>query len=76
MIAQLAPEQKDFALTLGAAAAVVWGIAVSLYSFGPRQIDWGQYMVALIGGIAACLALPPLVVFARSWLRLHRFRHD
>jgi hypothetical protein len=73
VIAQLEPEQKDFALTLGGVAAVVWGVAVSLYAFslGSLEIGWEQYMGALIGGIAACLALPPLVVFTRSWLRLH-----
>ena len=69
---QLEPEQKESALALGGAVAVVWGIAVSLYalSLGAQQIGWDEYLAALVGGIAACLALPPFVLFARSWLRL------
>jgi Zn-dependent protease len=75
VIAQLKPEEKEGALAVGAAAAVVWGIAVSLYafSFGAQDIGWVHYLAALVGGVAACLVLPPLALAARALLR---FRHS
>ena len=75
MIAQVRPrdDDKERALAFGGLAAVVWGIAVSLYGFAlvSQEIDWLEYAGAQVGGIAACLALPPLSVAVRSWLRLH-----
>lgn len=83
MIAQLQHEHesdaKELALAIGGYAAVAWGIGVCLYAFslGPQQIGWGEYASALVGGIATCLALPPLALMAHTWLlRLRPFgRH-
>ncbi len=64
-------EGRERALAVGGAAAVVWGVAVSLFVFslGPEEIGWLEYAGLLVGGIAVLLALPPLFVVVRSWLR-------
>ena len=76
VLAQIRPEDKEMALAVGVVAAVVWGLGVSLYAFyqGPQEISWGQWFGSLLGGIAACLAAPPLLLASGSWLRLRKDR--
>ena len=76
MLARIQPEDKETALAVGVLAAVVWGLGVSLYAFfqGPQEISWWQWFGSLLGGIAACLAAPPLLLASGSWLRLRKVR--
>jgi hypothetical protein len=63
-------EKTESALCVGTIAAVVWGIGLSMYGFhqGPQEISWTVWGIQLIGGILACLILPPAFVRGREWL--------
>ncbi|MGH7489840.1 MAG: hypothetical protein ACREMY_30175, partial [bacterium] len=51
-------------------AAVVWGIGISLYGFymGPQMISWTVWGARLLGGIAACVAIPVVLVRGPGWM--------
>ena len=68
-------EVMDSAFCVGILAALVWGIGLSLYGLqeGSGQLSWLAWGVQLIGGILACLLVPPAFVLGRDWVlaRLH-----
>ena len=68
MLAQIRPEDKETAMAVGVVAAVVWGLGVSLYAFFQvaQEISWGQWFGSLLGGVAACLAAPLLLLAGSS----------
>lgn len=53
-------ETTESALCVGLAAALIWGIALSLYALNltSGEISWLQWGLQLLGGIAACLLVP------------------
>ena len=63
-------ETTESALCVGTIAAVIWGIGLSLYGLqqGSEQISWFMWGVQLIGGILACLLVPPAYVRGREWV--------
>jgi hypothetical protein len=67
-------EITESALCVGTIAALVWGIGLSLYGFqSSGQISWAAWGAQLLGGVLACLILPPAFVRGRAWVlrRLH-----
>lgn len=67
---KLQDETTASALSIGMVVAVVWGIGVSLYVFymGPQVISWTVWGARLLGGIAACVAVPVVFVRGRVWV--------
>ena len=64
-------ETTESALCVGTIAALIWGIGLSLYGLhqgGPGQISWGVWSAQLIGGILACLFVPPAYLRGREWV--------
>ena len=63
-------ETTESALCVGTIAALIWGIGLSLYGLhqGPAQISWALWSAQLIGGILACLLVPPAYVRGREWV--------
>jgi hypothetical protein len=63
-------ETTESALCVGTIAAIIWGIGLSFYGLqqGPEQISWLAWGAQLIGGILACLFLPPAYVRGREWV--------
>jgi len=62
--------ETESALCVGIIAALIWGIGLSLYGLhqGPGEISWLAWSVQLIGGIVACLLVPPACVRGRDWV--------
>jgi uncharacterized membrane protein (DUF441 family) len=69
-VLKLQDETTASALSVGIIVAVVWGIGVSLYGFymGPQVISWTVWGARLMGGIAACVAVPVVFVRGRVWV--------
>lgn len=69
-------EKTEWALWAGTMAALIWGIGLSLYGLrqGPEQTSWITWGGQLLGGIVACIVLPPAFVRGRDWVlaRLHQ----
>ena len=63
-------EATESALCVGTVAALVWGIALSLYGFqlNSGDISWTQWGAQLFGGVLACLAVPILWVRGAFWV--------
>lgn len=73
-------ETTESALCVGTIAALIWGIGLSLYGLhqgGPGQISWGVWSAQLLGGVLACLLVPPAYVRGREWVlaRMEQPRH-
>jgi hypothetical protein len=69
-VLKLQDETTASALSVGIIVAVVWGIGVSLYGFymGPQEISLTVWGARLMGGIAACVAVPVVFVRGRVWV--------
>lgn len=69
-------QTTESALCVGTIAALIWGIGLSLYGLrqGPEQISWLAWGGQLLGGILACVVLPPAYVRGREWV-LARMEH-
>jgi len=63
-------EATESALCVGIIAALIWGIGLSLYSLnqGSGETSWFVWSAQLLGGILACLLLPPAYVRGREWV--------
>ena len=63
-------EETESALCVGTIAALVWGIGLSLYGLhqGPEHLSWIVWGVQLLGGVLACLLVPPAYVRGREWV--------
>lgn len=63
-------EATESALCVGTIAAVLWGIALSLYAFqlSPGDVTWIEWGAQLFGGVLACLAVPIAWVRGTFWL--------
>ena len=63
-------EATESALCVGTIAAVLWGIALSLYAFhlSPGEISWIEWSAQLFGGVLACLVVPLVWVRGTFWL--------
>lgn len=63
-------ETTESALCVGIIAAIIWGIGLSFYGLhqGPEQISWLAWGAQLVGGILACLFVPPAYVRGREWV--------
>lgn len=63
-------ETLGSALCVGTIAALVWGIGLSLYGLqqDPQQVSWVVWGAQLLGGILACLLVPPAYVRFREWV--------
>jgi hypothetical protein len=63
-------ETTESALCVGVAAALVWGIALSVYALNlnPGEISWLAWGAQLLGGVLACLLVPLLWIRGAIWL--------
>jgi hypothetical protein len=63
-------EKTELALCVGTVAALVWGIGLSLYGLhqGSDVVSWTAWGVQLLGGVCACLIVPPAFVRGREWV--------
>ena len=66
-------ELMEWALCIGILGALVWGIGLSLYGLHQESADlsWVVWGAQLIGGVLACLILPPAFVRCRAWVLAH-----
>jgi hypothetical protein len=69
-VIKMREEATESALCVGTVAALVWGIALSLYGFhlNSGDISWTQWGAQLFGGVLACLAVPILWVRGAFWV--------
>jgi hypothetical protein len=63
-------EIAESALCIGIIAALIWGVALSLYGFHqpPGEVSWTAWGVQLLGGVVACLIVPLAFVRGRGWV--------
>lgn len=66
-------ESMEWALCVGILGALVWGIGLSLYGLHQvsEDLSWVVWGAQLIGGLLACLILPPAFVRGRAWVLAH-----
>lgn len=50
-------DRSEMVMAVGCIAALLWGVGVSLRAFflGPLAIDWTEWAVQFVAGIAVCL---------------------
>jgi hypothetical protein len=60
----------ESALCTGMILALLWGVGISLRGLlqQPGVVSWSDWFLQLILGIAAAMAVPPLLVRGTEWL--------
>jgi membrane protein DedA with SNARE-associated domain len=62
---------SEIVMAVGCIAALLWGVGVSLRAFflGPLAIDWVEWAIQLVAGIAVCLLVARIALLVADWHR-------
>ena len=66
-----ASDLSEMVMAAGCIAALLWGVGVSLRAFflGPLAIDWTQWAIQFVAGIAVCLLVARISLLVADWYR-------
>lgn len=64
-------DQSEMVMAAGCIAALLWGVGISLRAFflGPLAIDWVEWAIQLVAGIAVCLLVARVALLVADWHR-------
>jgi hypothetical protein len=62
-------DRSEMVMAVGCIAALLWGVGVSLRAFflGPLAIDWVEWAIQFVAGIAVCLLVARVALLVADW---------